>query len=102
MVTDRQTDRQTERQNDYYNPRCACAPRVNNIGITYTITEGGADKGSNVGGIAGGSIVAIIAVLAIVGSVHCSLVPKIAKITELSAPNLLRWFIMCCIFIIHS
>ena len=66
--------------------------------ITYTITDGGADKGSN----DIGTIVAIIAVLAIVGSVHCSLVPKIAKITELSAPNLLRWFIMCCIFIIHS
>ena len=39
------------------------------IGVTYAITdkEGGADKGRNVGGIAGGSIVAIIAVLAIVG-----------------------------------
>ena len=24
------TDRQTDRQNDYCNPRCACAPRVNN------------------------------------------------------------------------
>ena len=28
--TDRQTDRQTDTQNDYCNPRCACAPRVNN------------------------------------------------------------------------
>ena len=27
---DRQTDRQTDTQNDYCNPRCACAPRVNN------------------------------------------------------------------------
>ena len=27
---DRQTHRQTDRQNDYCNPRCACAPRVNN------------------------------------------------------------------------
>ena len=26
----RQTDRQTDTQNDYCNPRCACAPRVNN------------------------------------------------------------------------
>ena len=40
-------------------------------GITYTITDGGADKGSNVGGIAGGTIVAIIAVLAIVGIAVC-------------------------------
>ena len=28
---DRQTERQTDRQNDYCNPRCACAPRVNNV-----------------------------------------------------------------------
>ena len=28
--TDGQTDRRTDRQNDYCNPRCACAPRVNN------------------------------------------------------------------------
>ena len=28
--TDKQTDRQTHTQNDYCNPRCACAPRVNN------------------------------------------------------------------------
>ena len=34
---------------------------------SITDREGGADKGSNVGGIAGGTIVAIIAVLAIVG-----------------------------------
>ena len=27
--TYRQTDRQTDTQNDYCNPRCACAPRVN-------------------------------------------------------------------------
>ena len=39
--------------------------------ITYTITDGGADKGSNIGGIAGGTIVAIIAVLAIVGIAVC-------------------------------
>ena len=24
-------DRQTDTQNDYCNPRCACAPRVNNL-----------------------------------------------------------------------
>ena len=30
MVTDRQTDRHTLRDN-YRNPRCACAPRVNNL-----------------------------------------------------------------------
>ena len=30
IQTDRQTDRQTDTQNDYCNPRCACAPRVNN------------------------------------------------------------------------
>ena len=41
-----------------------------NIGITYTITDGGADKG-NIGGIAGGNVVAIIAVLAIVGIAVC-------------------------------
>ena len=31
IAADRQTDRQTERhtQTKYYNPRCACAPRVN-------------------------------------------------------------------------
>ena len=29
IQTDRQTDRQTDTQNDYCNPRCACAPRVN-------------------------------------------------------------------------
>ena len=29
--TDRQTDRQTDTQNDYCNPRCACAPRVNEL-----------------------------------------------------------------------
>ena len=34
--TDRQTDRQTDTQNDYCNPRCACAPKVNNNG-THTI-----------------------------------------------------------------
>ena len=28
--TDRQTDRQTDTPTDYSNPRCACAPRVNN------------------------------------------------------------------------
>ena len=28
--TDRQTDGRTHTQNDYCNPRCACAPRVNN------------------------------------------------------------------------
>ena len=26
-------DRQTDRQNDYFNPRCACAPRVNDYSI---------------------------------------------------------------------
>ena len=30
IAADRQTDRQTHTQNDYRNPRCACAPRVNN------------------------------------------------------------------------
>ena len=47
--------------------------QVYNIDITYTITvrEGGADKSSNIGGIAGGVIVAIIAVLAIVGIAVC-------------------------------
>ena len=30
IVVDRQTDRQIDTQNDYCNPRCACAPRVNN------------------------------------------------------------------------
>ena len=30
MVKVAQTDRQTDTQNDYRNPRCACAPRVNN------------------------------------------------------------------------
>ena len=30
----RQTDRQTDRQNDYCNPRCACAPRVNEDTLT--------------------------------------------------------------------
>ena len=29
IVVDKQTDRQTDTQNDYCNPRCACAPRVN-------------------------------------------------------------------------
>ena len=29
IVGDRQTDRQTDTQDNYYNPRCACAPRVN-------------------------------------------------------------------------
>ena len=45
------------------------------IGITYTIPdrEDGAAKGSNIGGIAGGTIVAIIAVLAIFGIVVCIL-----------------------------
>ena len=37
IVVDKQTDRQTDTQNDYCNPRCACAPRVNNI-ITLHIT----------------------------------------------------------------
>ena len=34
---------------------------------TNTDRKGGADKGSNIGGIAGGTVLAIIAVLAIVG-----------------------------------
>ena len=36
--TDRQTDRQTDLQTKYCNPRCACAPRVNNdikLSMTY-------------------------------------------------------------------
>ena len=30
---DRRTDRQTDRQTKYCNPRCACAPRVNNTQV---------------------------------------------------------------------
>ena len=30
IVIDKQTDRQTDTQTNYCNPRCACAPRVNN------------------------------------------------------------------------
>ena len=33
IVADRQTDKQTDTQNDYRNPRCACAPRVNDDGV---------------------------------------------------------------------
>ena len=29
MLTNRLTNRHTDTQNDYCNPRCACAPRVN-------------------------------------------------------------------------
>ena len=36
IVADKQTDRQTDTQNDYCNPRCACAPRVNNRYFTET------------------------------------------------------------------
>ena len=35
IVIDRQTNRQTDTQTNYCNPRCACAPRVNNM-HTYT------------------------------------------------------------------
>ena len=28
-ITDRMTDRQTDKHDNYRNPRCACAPRVN-------------------------------------------------------------------------
>ena len=31
IVADKQTNRQTDTQNDYCNPRCACAPRVNDL-----------------------------------------------------------------------
>ena len=41
------------------------------IGITYTITDREGGPGSNVGGLAGGTIVAIIAMLAIFGIVVC-------------------------------
>ena len=34
--TDRQTDKQTDTQTNYYNPRCACAPRVNNMDPSFT------------------------------------------------------------------
>ena len=38
IVADRQTDRQTDTQNNYCNPRCACAPRVNNyVNTRYNI-----------------------------------------------------------------
>ena len=31
MSPNRQTDGQTDRQTDYSSPRCACAPRVNEV-----------------------------------------------------------------------
>ena len=35
VVVDRQTDRQTDTQDNYCNPRCACAPRVNEKAAKY-------------------------------------------------------------------
>ena len=41
LLTDRQTDRQTDTQNDYCNPRCACAPRVNDSRAEYILYADG-------------------------------------------------------------
>ena len=40
LLTDRQTDRQTDTHTDtkYYNPRCACAPRVNKAGTKVRVS----------------------------------------------------------------
>ena len=45
--TDRQTDRQTDTQDNYRNPRCACAPRVNNSYLNTLNMFGGRHKGKH-------------------------------------------------------
>ena len=40
-----ETDTHTDTQNDYRNPRCACAPRVNNDTLYTVIVRGFAPAG---------------------------------------------------------
>ena len=40
IVVDRQINRHTDTQYNYFNPRCACAPRVNNIIVLRYIVRG--------------------------------------------------------------